>query len=286
MKRQSKALVRWLALSLVGILSAVSWGQEEAGDAAQMRLWHAFYRGRAMELALEETGDSPTKLKLVSEPIQTWTNPIRGHTQHGTVHLWTNAGRPSVIGSIWSALDLKDRSRRNLCYEFHSLSQEPVTAKQGDKTWWTTQEPGVTWLPLSDGPAPGSSRTIRLRQMRELVRELRAEIVTQAGDNGELRLLPQPLYRYPEETAGVVDGAVFSYVLATDPELFVLLELRRDKATRQAEWMLAPARFTGEPLRLSRGDKILWDSPRWEHSTYGVYDFLYGVEQRADILSE
>jgi hypothetical protein len=286
MKRRTEALVMLLALSLVGILTALSWGQDEAGDAAQMRLWRAFYRRRATELALVETGDSATELKLVREPIQAWTNPIRGHTQHGTVHLWTNAGRPSVIGSVWSALDVNDRSRRNLCYEFHSLSQAPVSAKQGDKTWWSTKEPGIAWLPLSDGPALGSSRTIRLRQMRDLARELRAEIVAREGENGELRLLPQPLYRYPEDTAGVVDGAVFSYVLATDPELFVLLELRRDKATGKSGWMLAPARFTGEPLRLSRGEQILWESTRWEHSTYGVYDFLFGVEQQADILSE
>ena len=81
MKRRSEALVRGLALSLVGILGALCWGEEEAGDAAQMRLWHAFYRRRATELALEEKGDSPTELKLVGEPIQTWTNPIRGDTQ-------------------------------------------------------------------------------------------------------------------------------------------------------------------------------------------------------------
>ena len=61
---------------------------------------------------------------------------------------------------------------------------------------------------------------------------------------------------------------------------------RRDKVTGKAGWMVAPARFTGKPLRLSRGVQILWESPRWEHTTYGVYDFLFGVEQLPDILSE
>lgn len=262
MKRRTETLLRVLALSLVGILGPPSWGEDQAGDAAQMRLWHAFYRRRAMELALEEKGDTATELTLAGEPIQTWTNPIRGFTQHGTVHLWTNAGRPGVIGSIWSGLDQKDRSKRNLCYEFHSLCQAPVSMRLGDKTWWSATEPGVAWLPLSDGPAPGSSRTIRLRQMRDLARELRADIVGREGDNDQLRLLPQPLYRYPEDTAGVVDGAVFAFVMATDPELFVVLEIRRDEATGEPAWMLAPARFTGEPLRLSRGERIVWESPR------------------------
>jgi len=48
MKRRTEALVMLLALSLVGILSALSWGQDEAGETAQMRLWHAFYRRRAI----------------------------------------------------------------------------------------------------------------------------------------------------------------------------------------------------------------------------------------------
>lgn len=275
-----------LVLSLAGILIDPSWGDDQTGDATQIRLWQAFYRRRAMEFAVEERANTATELSLVPAPLQTWTNPIRGYTQHGTVHVWTNAGRPGLIGSVWSILDQKDRSKRNLCYEFHSLCQAPISVRLGDKTWWSAQEPGVVWQSLSDGPAPGSSRTIRLRQMRDLARELRADIVGHEGDKEELRLLPQPLYRYPENAAGVEDGAIFSFVMATDPELFVLLELRHDEATKKLAWMLAPARFTGEPLRLSRGEQILWESPRWQFGKDKVYDFLYGVEQQPDVLSE
>jgi hypothetical protein len=287
MWRRCQALAVLLALLVPEFHSARCRGQDEAGEAAQMRLWYAFYRQRAKDFVVEETREDVTALTLVRDPIQTWTNPIRGDTQYGTVHLWTHAGRPCVIGSVWSALDSKDRSRRNLCYEFHSLSQFPVSARLADKTWWAPKEPGVDWLPLSEAPQVSPSRATRLRRMRDLAQELRAEIVgREEGRNSELRLLPQPLYRYPEDTPGVIDGAIFAFVLATDPELFVTLELRRDEASGESSWMLAPARFTGESLRLGRDGRTLWESPLWEYRRDRTYDFLYGVEQQPDRLPD
>lgn len=276
-----------IAPLLVGIGSAPSGVYDENSGAMQIRLWHTFYRQRAMDFTVEEARNDPVPLTLVREPMQTWTNPIRGDTQHGTVHLWTNSGRPSVIGSVWSALDAKDRSRRNICYEFHSLSQAPVSARLADKSWWSPREPGVNWLPIADVPQPGASRAIRLRQMRDFAHELKAEIVAgEADKNTELRLLPQQLYRYPDQTEGVIDGAIFAFVMATDPELFVVIEQRRDETSGNPVWMLAPARFTGESLRLSRGKQILWESPQWEYRRDRIYDFLYGVEQQPDIRTE
>src|SRR5262249_16389862 len=46
----------------------------------------------------------------------------------------------------------------------------------------------------------------------------------------ELRLLPQPLYRYEpdRETPDLVDGALFGFVQGTDPQSLLILEARRD----------------------------------------------------------
>jgi hypothetical protein len=111
-------------------------------------------------------------------------------------------------------------------------------------------------------------------------------VAGEADKNTELRLLPQPLYRYPDQTRGVIDGAVFAFVMATDPELFIVIEQRRDETSGKPGWRLAPARFTGESLRLARGQQTLWDSPQWEYRRDRIYDFLYGVEQQPDIRAE
>ena len=279
--------LRFAVLSLAAALGTPAWSQTETDDVAQVRRWHAVYRQRAGEFVVEERGETTVPLTLVPIPLQTWTNPIRGDTQHGTVHLWTTAGRPAVIGSVWSALDPKDRSRRNLCYEFHSLSAVPVSARLAEKRWWSPQEAGVEWIALPDAPQPGSTRAARLRNLRDLAGEMRAVIVGRDSmPDTDLRLLPQPLYRYPDDAAGAVDGALFAFVIATDPELFVVIELHRDETTGETAWRLAPARFTGDPLRLRRGERTIWENPQWEYRRDRPYDFLYGVEKRADGLTE
>lgn len=287
MRRRFAVCVPFLAVLLATVLAIPSSGQDESGEVAQVRRWHAFYRQRAAEFSITEQGNGAVPLTLVPTPLQTWTNPIRGDTQHGTIHLWTHAGRPSVIGSVWSALDPKDRSERALCYEFHSLAQVPVSATLGDRAWWSPREAGVEWLPLADGPKSGPSRAARLRNLRDLAAELRAEIV---GDDPQpdtdLRLLSQPLYRYPENTPGVIDGAIFAFVMATDPELFVVLELRRNESTGEPTWLVAPARLTGSALRLRRGERTLWENPTWEYQRDRPYDFLYGVEKQPAALSD
>ena len=128
-----------------------------------------------------------------------------------------------MIGSIWSALNRADTSLRNITHEFHSLSEQTdVQATRGGQAAWTSGEPGIAWHSLAGSPAPASSRAGRLVQMRALARSLSARIT--AEEATDLRLMPQPLYRYAEKTAGALDGALFVFALATDPELILLVE--------------------------------------------------------------
>jgi hypothetical protein len=80
-------------------------------EAAQVKRWRAFYQQRAEKFVVT-CDDRP--LDLVPEPIQAYSNPVRGAAQHGTIHLWLDQGRPAVIGSIWSAIDPKNNAQRNL----------------------------------------------------------------------------------------------------------------------------------------------------------------------------
>ena len=49
----------------------------------------------------------------------------------------------------------------------------------------------------------------------------------EGSDREELRLLPQPVYRYESEDPEVQDGGVFAFVQGTDPEVLLLLEAVR-----------------------------------------------------------
>ncbi len=74
--------------------------------------------------------------------------------------------------------------------------------------------------------------------------------------------------------------------MATDPELFVAIELRRDESTGEPTWLVAPARLTGSALRLRRGERTLWENPTREYRRDRPYDFLYGVEKQPAVLTD
>jgi hypothetical protein len=76
---------------------------------------------------------------------------------------------------------------------------------------------------------------------------------------GPLRLLPRPLFQYEAIEAGVHEGALFAFVMGTDPELFLLLETRRTEAG--PVWQYAVARFTTVSLQLSHDGREVWQCP-------------------------
>ena len=76
----------------------------------------------------------------------------------------------------------------------------------------------------------------------------------------ELRLLPQPLYRYEltDKDSPVVDGAVFVYVwtMGTDPEVLLVIEARRTESG--VRWHFAPASFTNREAWVNDQDREVW----------------------------
>src|SRR5947209_7567407 len=81
----------------------------------------------------------------------------------------------------------------------------------------------------------------RLLQMRELAAGCAVTKRERDDSASELRLLPQPIYRYEAAQAGVIDGAIFVFVQGTDPDLFLLLEARESGG--KAEWQFAACRM-------------------------------------------
>lgn len=96
--------------------------------------------------------------------------------------------------------------------------------------------------------------------MRRFAEQLRADKTTREGVTRELRLLPKPVYRYASDDPEVLDGALFAFVEATDPEVFLLIEARGRGAVG-TQWHYAFARMNSVRLRAFRGDTMLWDAP-------------------------
>lgn len=218
------------------------------------------FAGRC-EFTAGEAGNA--KLALHPEPILRWSNPTIG-TVFGEVFVWTDNGRPAVIAS-WYRWFSPDWGRT---LEVCSLADSRMAGRVDDVRFWATEKPGLTLKPLVNADAPAKTPAARLVQMRRLAGNFVANLAdTRGNDSGvkrQLRLLTQPIFRYPapNEKAAYSDGAMFAFVEGTDPEAFLLLEAT--KAGAESQWQFGLVRMNGDALRITFRDKDVWSVPKIE----------------------
>jgi len=276
MRRDAQALVVSFCHSFfcLSLLLAICAADEPPGAATLHKKWQDKYRSIADSLEMRRG-----QVKLTLEPVALsyYTNPVRTNDQHGAIFLWTEGGRPAVFGSIWSAESRTDPKTRNVTHEWHSLVEDlDVTTTRKGQVLWNCGEPGIAWLPLAELAPPAASRAARLVQMRAIPRRYSVDI--QAEGESDLRLGTQPLYRYPEKTAGAIDGAIFAFGMATDPELLVLVEAH-DKDQKPA-WHVAFARFGNKAMKVTEGERLVWSCGAGAPGrSEGKYHLFWRAEQ-------
>jgi len=195
-------------------------------------------------------------LSLREKSLLNWTNPQRLQ-ERGGIYVWLDRGRPLVIGSFFTYVHQEKVFKK---HEFHSLADGPLSAAYAGQAAWTPLEAGVNWQDFKDAPRPGSSHVNRLLQMRQLARRFRAELTSPEGDRNELRFAPRPLLEYASPSAGIIDGAILTYVVATDPEVLLLIEAVESPG-EAPRYRYAFARFHYWDVAVYEGDKRLWSAP-------------------------
>jgi hypothetical protein len=236
------------------------------------------FKAEAAEYVVKLESRPTEKLQLVKEPVLRWDNPARTG-EDGAIFVWTLGGRPEMIGTIFT-YRLGDRINRK--HEYHSLALEPLRAEFHGQEVWAPQSAGVKFTGLPGAPAPAATPRQRLTQMKALAREFTASMKDEQGESYQLRLLTQPLVRYEPEGKELLDGALFSFSLGTDPEVLLLLEARAVKEGSQ--WQYALARFHYVELKAFHKDREVWradwlkdisnleiGSPRHRESVYALY---------------
>jgi hypothetical protein len=220
------------------------------------------------------------KLKLHEQSLFHWGNPAR-NGEDGAIFVWTLDGRPEVIASVFT-YRFNDTIRRK--HEYHSLASGPLTAEyQGQRVWAPTTA-GVKFQPVPDVPEPAANPQRRVTQMKALARDFSARMVDAEGQKSDLRLIAQPLMRYEPKSKEVIDGALFSFSLGTDPEVLLLLEARQGRTAKDAVWQYAFARFHYVSLTASYKNQEVWHveplpditsleigSPKYQDSVYATY---------------
>ncbi|WP_182867148.1 hypothetical protein [Stieleria mannarensis] len=259
MIRSHPSCVRLVGTLLLLCVPAVVSAQEAQDDKPKE------FKNRFLEMAgrisIAPAGRSQESFTLHRQPALSWSNPAR-QTTAGAMFLWTASGRPQV------ALCLYPNGEHVIDLEFQSLSDQALTADNDGQLVWQPGEPGIRWQTLDDAPPPARSPLLRRRQMRVLAQSFASRLVPPNKNPIELRLLDTPVYRYEldekapvmidEGEAELIDGAVFTFVQGTDPEVLVLLEAV--KAGDRQVWQYALARMSIVPTQVRHGDAIVWET--------------------------
>lgn len=224
----------------------------------------------ARELSLTIPGEKEHSLTLEPKSLLQWSNPAAG-TIYGNVFLWTYDKRPQAIASIYKWYSPYKQAE----FEIHSLSTGPLRGRRKGNDLWNTQTPGLEWKPLPGRVSVAETPALRLIQLRRIARDFSVEKTDREHLTREMRLLPQPLYRYTSKSQNVIDGALFVFVQGTDPEVFLLVEaIPSDKDASRA-WQYALVRMnsvtfvaTFKQTEVWRVETLLWSQVKQPANPY------------------
>jgi hypothetical protein len=225
-------------------------GQSEQPGDGERRL--QIIQDTAEAYALYDDPRGEHALVRTEKPLLKFEDPVTMATRGG-VYLWSDDNRrPLAIASIYFR---GDGARVD---EFQSLSGAGLVAKYQDEIVWRPAVAGIDWKPLS-GDVP-DAKPLRLARMRELARQFIAAVRDAKAGSQELRLLPQPMYRYEDADRGIVDGVLFCYAKGTNPE--VLLLLQAETSEGRTQWKHTFCRMTERECEVKSGNDVVWTAAK------------------------
>jgi hypothetical protein len=132
------------------------------------------------------------------------------------------------------------------------------------REFWKPKEYVCKFTDLPRSPVPADKAVPRLAQMRSIAADF-SVIDNFRGTKQNLRLLRQPGYRYSEK-GKILDGALFIFVLGTDPECCLLLEAYQNGKDSRYRYALAP--MTAFQLEVSYKDSSVWSKRQGAPGSY------------------
>lgn len=204
----------------------------------------------------------PVNLELQPKPILNLTNAARKNLQ-GSVFVWTQDGRPAILVTF---ITFTVRDGFMYRHQTNSMLEQPLRALLNGREVWTPKAASLVWHEFGS-PMAGDSGARRLVQMRGLAKEFAGEKFELEGTRIELRVLPQPIYRYSSAKHDVVDGAMFILSESTEPTIYVIIEaFKNAESQTEFRWAAFPSHFI--TLNLYLGKEKVWSVPESEIIAY------------------
>ncbi len=278
----------WFSLHLALIcvsLGLAANGAEPVQENSLREQRMELLESRTAELDLRFGDKDAEPLTRGKSPILRWSNPVREFVNDGITCLWLEGNRPLAVVTCWARSTEEDLRKGELLREFVSLSARPLTMRRGNQVIWSPRPAVVADQPLADAPAPQTARTRRLAQMRELARRFQATSYKMESPF-ELRLMPQPLYRYEDQESGILDGGLFAFAEGNDAEALLLLEAVAGDDGKSYAWRYTLARMTSYRIVILLDNREVfavtpyWRGPRSPTDPYvEAFDGPFALEE-------
>ncbi len=241
-------------------------------SAERLRSMRELAAGVAMETA---SGSVHRNLKRLDEPVYRFDDPAR-RTFDGTMWVWCDSGRPSATMTVTKHASPK--GGHHWLTELTSLAPGPLSATIERIGGWQPSQPGAPMQKFSKAPVPAKDAASRLRQMKDLARQIRAHEKTLPRDQSaveryELRVLPQPVHRYADAKSGLIDGAMFIIAYGRNPEIVMLVEAHSEGSSEPA-WHCGFARVAAWNTHVEFDGKEIWSGggyPKGPDDTYWLF---------------
>lgn len=229
----------------------------------------------------------PGKVERMADPIYIYTDPARDFP-YGAVWAWGRAGRPIALLSI--AAEQKSAMEPLWLCELTSTAPGLVSVGVPGGLRWNASKAGLVLRSLPKQQVPAADAAGRLRQMKELARRIKAFEIYMSRratvpERFDLRLLPQPVHRYSDPSAGLIDGGLFLFAYGGNPEIVLAIEARRSAGSDPA-WSYGFARMAAAELHASLDGVEVWTQPKFtmqsDPETYRLFTIPRLVERAAD----
>jgi hypothetical protein len=266
--------VHLFATSIISLALVTQVGQTQGSDDAAQRLkaMRSLAAGVTMETA---SGTVHQNLKRLDEPLYRFDDPAR-RTIDGTMWLWCDSGRPSALMTVTK--HPSPEGGHHWLTELTSLAPGPMSATIERIGAWQPSEPGAPTQKCSKAPVPAKDAASRLRQMKDLARQIKAHETSLprgqvAAERYELRVLPQPVHRYADAKSGLIDGAMFIIAYGRNPEIVMLVEARSEGSSEPA-WHCGFARVSVANTHVEFDGKEIWSGgghPKGSDDAYWLF---------------
>jgi len=251
--------LRFFLTTLAALSIALPAAAQDQSDVSRPQTFRELLDAAVHQV--EVFADAQTKTPAKPIVALRWANNARG-SEDGLTLLYVSDGRPLAAACLypWD---------KRLIHDLEALGRGKIVARKDTNVIWQPQKSGVEFAPIPGADEPALSPAARLRQMKALADEFQSSMLgwkADSTDREQLRMLTRPLYRYESEggaadTHGVFDGAVFAFVMGTDPESLLLIEaVKRDG---KSAWEFGFARRTSGELEGRHKVSVVWHADRF-----------------------